>query len=95
MGKIAATYADTIIVTDDNPRDEDRLKIIHEILTGIGQEKRSAVICQPDRKQAIATAARLADENSIIALLGKGHENTYIVKHEKKYFSDREEIQKF
>jgi len=95
MGAAAALYADHIILTDDNPRSEDRMKIINDILAGIPATRHNIVICQPGRREAIERAAQLAQPNSIIALLGKGHENYYIVGDSIFHFDDYEEIKKF
>lgn len=95
MGYLASQYADLIILTDDNPRSEDRLAIICDILQGIPEEQRTKVICEPDRRKAIAFAVQHSHQSSVIALLGKGHETYYLIKNEKIYFSDFEEIQKF
>jgi UDP-N-acetylmuramoyl-L-alanyl-D-glutamate--2,6-diaminopimelate ligase len=95
MGKLAAEYANHVIITDDNPRDEDRQTIANEIIAGIPRERQSSVECILDRAEAINTAARLATPNSIIALLGKGHENYYLIKGQKFHFDDFEEISKY
>ncbi len=95
MGKIASAYADKIIVTDDNPRFEEPEKIIIDILSGIKKKDSKKVFTQIDRRKAIEKAVELADKNSIIALLGKGHENYYLVKNKKFYFDDFMEVSKF
>lgn len=95
MGKLAATYGDTVIITDDNPRTEDRDKIIQEICAGICEEKRKSTLCIADRSDAIKKAAELSKKNSIIALLGKGHESYYMCQGKKYYFNDYEEIKKY
>ncbi len=95
MGSSAAKYADLIIVTDDNPRDEDRQTIANEILAGISKEKMANTLCILDRKDAIEKAVTFAKSNSIIAILGKGHENYYLIHDHKYHFDDFEEISKF
>lgn len=95
MGALAVQYADHVIVTDDNPRHEDRQLIISDILAGIAQDQMHKVVCQPDRRAAIALAAQLSGADSVIALLGKGHETYYLIKDEKQHFDDMEEIKKF
>ena len=95
LGHYAAAYADTIIITDDNPRFEKSEAIINDILDAIPAEKRSDVICEPDRHKAIARAAALAKPDSIIALLGKGHETSYQVEGKQYFFNDLQEIKKF
>lgn len=95
MGKVAAELGDVVIITSDNPRMEDPAGIINDILAGIAQESISKVTCQPDRHKAIALAAEQATKDSIIALLGKGHENYFYVQGQKLHFDDFEEISKF
>jgi UDP-N-acetylmuramyl-tripeptide synthetase len=93
MGRLAAEYGDEVIVTDDNPRDEDREVIIDQIFQGI-----SADVCSyriPDRAQAIQKAVACSRAGSVIALLGKGHESYYLCKGVKYYFNDLEEIKKY
>jgi UDP-N-acetylmuramoyl-L-alanyl-D-glutamate--2,6-diaminopimelate ligase len=95
MGAVAAQCADTIILTDDNPRFEDRQDIADDILSGIAQEQRHKVTIELDRAQAIKLGATMSTSKSIIALLGKGHETSYIVKDKIKQFDDFEEIKKY
>lgn len=70
MGKIAETYADDIYVTSDNPRHEDPLKIIDEILSGITKQVR----VYPDRKEALIHASSNLDHETVLIVAGKGHE---------------------
>jgi UDP-N-acetylmuramoyl-L-alanyl-D-glutamate--2,6-diaminopimelate ligase len=93
MGSITEKYADLIVLTDDNPRFEDRREIIKDVLTGIDDQLK--VICEPDRANAIKIAAEKSNSNSIIALLGKGHENYYLVNGESYEFDDYKEITAF
>jgi len=95
MGHEAAKYADFTIITDDNPRDEDRQTIANEIISGIPTEKLPQTLCVLDRKDAIKKAAELATPDSIVAILGKGHENYYLINGQKYHFDDFEEICKF
>lgn len=89
MGKIAAEYSDVVIVTSDNPRTEDPLKIIEDIKAGI-----TGVRVIPDRREAIREAIREANEGDVVLLAGKGHEDYQIVGKEKIHFDDREEALK-
>ncbi len=95
MGALAVKYADQVIVTDDNPRFEDRQAIINDILAGIDQKDMAKVICEPDRRTAIGIAAWQSGPEVVIALLGKGHETYYLINGEKNHFDDMEEIRKF
>lgn len=95
MANLASTYGDFVIITDDNPRGESRDKIIDEVYAGIPFDKKAKTLCIIDRAKAIKKAVDLSSSDSIIALLGKGHESYYLYKGEKKYFSDCEEIAKY
>ncbi len=88
MGKIAAQYADRIILTSDNPRSEDPLSILQEIQKGIPSGTALTVI--PDRRSAIYHAIQTAMPGETILLAGKGHENYELIQNEKKPFCERE-----
>jgi len=95
MGKLACKYSNQIIITDDNPRNENRKKIIQEILVGIDTNNRKNIFCVPDRDKAIKKAVELSNKDSVIAILGKGHENYYYIKNKILYFDDFEQISKY
>ncbi|MCF7799734.1 UDP-N-acetylmuramoyl-L-alanyl-D-glutamate--2,6-diaminopimelate ligase [Candidatus Babeliales bacterium] len=95
MGKIAAQYGDKIIITDDNPRTENRESIIKDILAGIEKKDVSKTHSILDRDKAIIKAVELAGPNSVIAILGKGHENYYLINNQKLHFDDFQEISKY
>lgn len=95
MGRLAATYADKVIITDDNPRSECHEKIAQEIINGIPEIFSQKIICQLDRHKAIKNAVTLSDKDSIIAILGKGHEQYYIANDQTLYFDDMEEIRQY
>ncbi|MBY0353684.1 UDP-N-acetylmuramoyl-L-alanyl-D-glutamate--2,6-diaminopimelate ligase [Candidatus Babeliales bacterium] len=95
LGQRAAEYADSIILTDDNPRFEKSEAIINDIVQAIPVEKRDRVVCEPNRHLALARAAAQATPESIIAILGKGHETSYIVEGTNYSFNDFKEIQQF
>jgi len=89
MGRIAATLADEIIVTDDNPRREDPREIvapIMEAITAAGGAARTSVI--HDRAQAIRGALANAPALDVVLVAGKGHEDYQIVGSERRAFSD-------
>ena len=90
MGRIASERADTVIFTSDNPRTENPEKILDDIVAGAVAGCRMLRIT--DRRQAIATAAMLAQAGDIILIAGKGHEDYQIIGSEKIHFDDREEI---
>ena len=95
MGQVAAKLGDLVILTSDNPRMENPDDIIKDILAGIAPEHVHKVITEPDRRKAITLAAALAGKDSIIALLGKGHENYFLVQGQTLHFDDFEEIKEF
>jgi UDP-N-acetylmuramoyl-L-alanyl-D-glutamate--2,6-diaminopimelate ligase len=92
MGSVAASYAKHIIVTSDNPRFEDPDMIIEDILKGI--KNHQSVQVELNRKEAIRKAIEMADENSVVLLLGKGDESTQTIYDKKFPFSDKEEVLK-
>ncbi len=92
MGSIAAAYSKHIIVTSDNPRFEDPDLIIEDIIKGI--KNHSSVQIELNRKEAIKKAIAMADENSVVLVLGKGDESTQTIYDKKFAFSDKEEILK-
>jgi UDP-N-acetylmuramoyl-L-alanyl-D-glutamate--2,6-diaminopimelate ligase len=94
MGEIASKLADKVIITNDNPRTENPLGIINDILSGIDKENMKKVIVIEDRALAINEALKLAVEGEIIVIAGKGHEDYQIIGSEKIHFSDIEEVMK-
>lgn len=92
MGEIAARYADLVIISDDNPRSENRLTIINEIVAGIHVEAYDRLVIIPHRPEAVAYAVSKAQSHSIIALCGKGHEEYYLIDGTAHYWSDREAL---
>src|SRR5690606_26718171 len=73
MGAVARALADVAVVTSDNPRSEDPEAIIAEILAGAG-EGPARLVVEPDRRAAIAWAAREGREGDVVVVAGKGHE---------------------
>ena len=88
MGKIASENADSIILTNDNPRGESPEKIIDDILGGIKVENDVQVIL--DRKHAIETAVKTLGEDEVLLIAGKGHETTQTIGDQIFQFSDIE-----
>ena len=86
MGSVAAELADRVIVTDDNPRDEDSRQIIADILAGMDASRPVQVI--PDRAAAIQRAIHSAASGDAILIAGKGHEQTQVVAGVSRPFSD-------
>ena len=91
MGKVAEELADLVIVTSDNPRSEDPLSIIDDILAGF--EKKNPLVI-PDRREAIERAVEMLKEGDVLLVAGKGHEDYQEIKGRRFPFSDREEILK-
>lgn len=93
MGAIAAKYADKIILTNDNPRNENPNHIIDEIYAGIEEKDKKNVVIQPCRKTAIKIAIERALPHDVILVAGKGHEEYQIIGNEKIPFSDEKIVQ--
>ncbi len=89
MGVIAATIADMVIVTSDNPRLEDPIVIAGDIVRDIPESLSHKIIQELDRKYAIEYACERSQQGSIIALLGKGPDEYQIIGTIKHYFSER------
>ncbi len=85
MGRVARDLADVVIVTSDNPRSEDPLAIIQDVLQGTGTD----VEIDPDRRSAIERAIELAEAGDVVVIAGKGHEQGQEVAGEKLAFDDR------
>jgi UDP-N-acetylmuramoyl-L-alanyl-D-glutamate--2,6-diaminopimelate ligase len=86
MGKVAADLADITIVTSDNPRSEEPLAIIQDVLQGTGVD----VEIDPDRRSAIARAVSLAEKGDVVVVAGKGHEQGQDLGGVVMPFDDRE-----
>ena len=93
MGAACARLADRLVVTSDNPRSEDPMQIIREILGGIPEPDKAVV--EPDRKAAIEMALRSANVDDVVIVAGKGHETTQEIKGVKYPFDDREIVRTF
>ena len=86
MGRVARELADVVVVTSDNPRSEQPLAIIQDVLQGTGTD----VEIDPDRRSAIGRALGLAEPGDVVVIAGKGHEQGQEIAGEKHPFDDRE-----
>ena len=94
MAQEAAKRSDRVIITSDNPRFEEPQDIINDMLVGLDEEQMRKTISICDRREAIRTAAMMAEPGDVILVAGKGHEPYQDVKGVKHHFDDHEEIKK-
>lgn len=92
MAAEAARLSDRVILTSDNPRDEVPEEIIRDMEAGLDDNGRRITLSITDRREAIRTAAALAQPGDVILVAGKGHEDYQEVHGVKHHFDDREEI---
>ncbi len=90
MARTAQTHADFCILTSDNPRSEDPMQIIAGVEQGFTAKDKYLV--RPDRREAIATAVRMAMPGDVVVIAGKGHENGQIFADRVEQFDDREVV---
>ena len=90
MGQVASALADHLVLTDDNPRDEDGEAILQEILLGVGSK---AVSILRDRREAIRYAISSIGPDDLLLVAGKGHETTQEISGVKYPFNDRQVIE--
>lgn len=89
MGRVAGQSSDFVIITSDNPRTEDPLKIIQEIEIGV-KETGTEYLAISDRRQGIFEAVAKARSGDVVIIAGKGHETYQLIDNEKFHFDDRE-----
>ncbi|MFN2606496.1 MAG: UDP-N-acetylmuramoyl-L-alanyl-D-glutamate--2,6-diaminopimelate ligase [Acidimicrobiales bacterium] len=87
MGEVAARLADLAVLTSDNPRSEDPLAIIEAVRSGVTRPQ--ALVVEPDRRAAIATALAAARPGDVVVVAGKGHEATQVSGATTVAFDDR------
>lgn len=92
MGEVSAKLADFTVVTSDNPRYEQPIEIINDILTGV-KKVGGNYVAIPDRKEAIAYCIQHAQKGDVIVLAGKGHEDYQEIKGKKYHMDERELVQ--
>ena len=92
MGKIATELSDNVVITSDNPRDEEPMDIIKEIENGVSGRNYKII---EDRKDAILSTIENSEEDAVILIAGKGHEDYQEIKGKRFHFSDKEIVQSF
>jgi len=91
MARIAEKFADRCIITTDNPRNENPMDIIKDISSHFNKKPIEII----DRKEAICRAIEIASKEDLVLIAGKGNEEFQEIGSQKKYFSDREVVEKF
>ncbi len=94
MAEVAAEHSNKVILTSDNPRNEEPEAIIEDMKQGIGPVQKPKTLSIVNRREAIRTACTLAEPKDIILVAGKGHENYQEIKGERFPFDDKEELLK-
>ncbi|MEO5975663.1 MAG: UDP-N-acetylmuramoyl-L-alanyl-D-glutamate--2,6-diaminopimelate ligase [Chryseolinea sp.] len=94
MAGIACKLSDKVVLTSDNPRDEDPMEIIKEMQSGVSPSEARKTLVMPDREEAIKTACMMARDKDIILVAGKGHETYQEIKGVKHPFDDREVVER-
>jgi len=92
MARDAAMRSDRLILTSDNPRDEDPQAIIEDMKAGLTPEQAATTLFITDRREAIRTAIALASRGDVVLVAGKGHEDYQEVAGVKHHFDDREVV---
>ena len=88
MARTVEQYADVLVLTSDNPRSEDPLAIIADLMEGLEHRGREVHV-EPDRRKAIELALNLAEPGDVVILAGKGHEITQTIQGQRIPFDDR------
>jgi UDP-N-acetylmuramoyl-L-alanyl-D-glutamate--2,6-diaminopimelate ligase len=91
MGAAASELSDLVVVTSDNPRSEEPLDIIEDIVQGIKKNNYTRI---SDREEAIKEAVSMAKEGDALLIAGKGHEDYQEIKGVRQHFSDKEVLRK-
>ncbi len=95
MAKVASERSDQLVLTSDNPRDEDPEDIIDDMLPGIPEGRKLKAIRISERRSAIIAALSMASSGDIVLIAGKGHEKYQEIKGEKFPFDDKKIVQDF
>ena len=92
MAQIAKHGSDQLILTSDNPRDEEPEDILRDMAAGLTEDELRSTLIITDRESAIKTACTIAQANDVILVAGKGHEDYQIIKGVKHHFDDHEVV---
>ena len=95
MAQIAKHGSEQLILTSDNPRDEEPADILKDMTDGLTEEELRSTLVIEDRAAAIQTACTLARKGDVILVAGKGHEDYQIIKGVKHHFDDHEVVKRF
>ena len=95
MAQIAKKGSEQLILTSDNPRDEEPADILNDMKAGLTEEELRSTLVIEDRAAAIQTACTLAQSGDVILVAGKGHEDYQIIKGVKHHFDDHEVVRRF
>ncbi len=95
MAQIAKKGSEQLILTSDNPRDEEPADILKDMTDGLSADELKTTLVIEDRAAAIQTACTLAQSGDVILVAGKGHEDYQIIKGVKHHFDDHEIVRKF
>lgn len=92
MGRTVAEFSDIVIVTSDNPRNEEPMAIIEDIKPGLTNA--AQILIEPDRKKATEKGIELLKKGDALLIAGKGHEDYQIIKGARNHYSDQETVRK-
>lgn len=95
MAQIAKKGSEQLILTSDNPRDEEPADILNDMKAGLTEEELRSTLVIEDREAAIQTACMLAQKGDVILVAGKGHEDYQIIKGVKHHFDDHEIVRRY
>ena len=95
MAQIAKRGSQQLILTSDNPRDEEPADILKDMTDGLTEDELRSTLVIEDRAAAIQTACTLAQKGDVILVAGKGHEDYQIIKGVKHHFDDHEVVRKY
>lgn len=95
MAQLAKHGSDRLILTSDNPRDEEPKDILNDMMAGLTEDELKDTLVIEDREMAIRTACMMAADTDVILVAGKGHEDYQIIKGVKHHFDDHEMVKKY